>query len=433
MNKSPKTAFSLLIPAVIFVAAGAAIFAFQNFSNKRVLSGFAGYVYSKPIFGQNRFEGILIGPSSTGWAWRKEVSKVSITPDTTVEEFDARNGGAILGKDKLPISCKASLVYRLDPSRVKEFMEDYGGIAQSSGRNDDEVADEIMLFAYKNFIQQPFRTAVRAELSQYNALDASGSLQKISDNVYTQLSKRLDGTPFIVDSVAVGETNPPQAIIESVVRKVQTTQENERKETELQIARKDIAIQRARGEAEGAMKMEIARQEANANLARGEAEAKVIVMRGKAQAEAALEAARAEAEGLALKEKAMGPNMLRAKAFENMLNNAKVYLPSGKDAEGNMSVLGILNLDKEPAKETHLFPAPPERRQHHEAAGPEGEKQSSSSSPANSYLSMNSPHIFINTQAVYSFTGAMAKSIKGPEGRFRMIHPPAHMAPSNPA
>lgn len=106
-----------------------------------------------------------------------------------------------------------------------------------------------------------------------------------------------------MDSVAVGETNPPQAIIESVVRKVQTTQENERKETELQIARKDIAIQRARGEAEGAMKMEIARQEANANLARGEAEAKVIVMRGKAQAEAALEAARAEAEGLALKER----------------------------------------------------------------------------------------------------------------------------------
>ena len=27
MNKSPKTVFSLLIPAVIFVAAGAAIFA----------------------------------------------------------------------------------------------------------------------------------------------------------------------------------------------------------------------------------------------------------------------------------------------------------------------------------------------------------------------------------------------------------------------
>lgn len=69
-------------------------------------------------------------------------------------------------------------------------------------------------------------------------------------------------------------------------------------------------------------------------------------MKGKAQAAATLEAARAEAQGLALKEKALGPNTLRAKAFDKMLNNAKVYLPSGKDANGNMSVLGILNLDK---------------------------------------------------------------------------------------
>ena len=42
MNKSPKTVFSLLIPAVVFVAAGAAIFAFQNFSNKRVFSDRTG-------------------------------------------------------------------------------------------------------------------------------------------------------------------------------------------------------------------------------------------------------------------------------------------------------------------------------------------------------------------------------------------------------
>lgn len=338
---------TLVIGGIVLAALIAlAIFLGANMGNKRVLSGFAGYVYEKPIFGQNKFIGILIGPSSTGWVWRQEVSKVSITPDTTVEKFDAQNGGAVLGKDKLPISCTASLVYRLDPKKVKEFMEDFGGIAQSSGRNDDEVADEIMLFAYNNFIQQPFRTAVRAELSKYNALDASGSLQEISDHVFQQLSKKLHNTPFIIDSVAVGETNPPAAIIESVVKKVQTTQENERKATELEIAQKQIAIQKAQGEAEGAMKMELARKEAEANLARGEAEAKVIEMQGRAKAAAALQMAKAEAEGLELKEKAMGPNVLRAKAYDNMLNNAKVYLPSGKDADGNMSVLGILNLDK---------------------------------------------------------------------------------------
>ncbi len=322
------------------------VFIASNCENHRVLSGFAGYVYTKPIFGQNQFEKVIVGPSSTGWVWRRQVSKVSITPDTTVESFDEANGGAILGKDKLPISCKASLVYRLDPRKVKEFMEDYGGIAQSSGRNDDEVADEIMLFAYKNFIQQPFRTAVRAELSQYNALDASGSLQLISDNVFETLRKRLDGTPFIVDSVAVGETNPPAAIIDSVVKKVQTTQENERKETELQIAQKDVEIQRARGEAEGAQKLEIARQEAAASLARGEAEAKVIAMRGQAEAEAALAAARAEAEGMRLKEAALGKNVLQWKAYESMYNNAKMYLPATQGAEAVMSVLGVLNLEQ---------------------------------------------------------------------------------------
>lgn len=352
MKNSMALLASWIFPAILIAVAVCALSLFYNCKNHRVLSGFAGYVYTKPIFGQNQFEKILIGPSSTGWVWRRDVSKVSITPDTTIEEFDSRNGGAILGKDKLPISCKASLVYRLDPTRVKEFMEDYGGIAQSSGRNDDEVADEIMLYAYKNFIQQPFRTAVRAELSQYNALDASSSLQIISDNVYEQLRKRLNETPFIVDSVAVGETNPPAAIIDSVVKKVQTTQENERKETELKIAQKDIAIQRARGEAEGAKKMEIARQEANASLARGEAEAKVIVMQGQAHAEAALAAARAEAEGLALKEKAMGPNTLRAKAYENMFHNAKMYLPTTKSADDSMSVLGVLNLDKESSSQS---------------------------------------------------------------------------------
>lgn len=42
-------------------------------------------------------------------------------------------------------------------------------------------------------------------------------------------------TPFLINSVVVGEIDRPQAIIEPVARKVQTTRENERKETELQL------------------------------------------------------------------------------------------------------------------------------------------------------------------------------------------------------
>lgn len=42
-------------------------------------------------------------------------------------------------------------------------------------------------------------------------------------------------TPFLINSVVVGEIDRPQAIIEPVARKVQASRENERKETELQL------------------------------------------------------------------------------------------------------------------------------------------------------------------------------------------------------
>lgn len=336
--------------ATLVIIFGTGIFLYNNMGNHRVLSGFAGYVYTKPIIGSNEFQGVLIGPASTGFTWRRAVSKVSITPETTIEHFSTKDNTAILGKDKLPISCQASMVFRLNPKKIKEFMEQYGGIAQTSGKNDDEDADEIMGFAYKNFIQQPFRTAVRTELSKYPALDASSNLQKISDDVLTQVRRRLEQTPFVVDSVAVGETNPPPPIIEAVVNKVKATQENERKAIELEIAQKDIAIQKAKGEAEGTLKYEIAKQEAQGRIAQGKAEAEVSLLKAEAKAKGTILEAKAEAEGLALKEKAMGPNMLRAKMYDNMLNNAKIYLPSsnGSDKNSAMSVLGVLNLNDQP-------------------------------------------------------------------------------------
>lgn len=327
----------------------------HNISNHRVMSGFAGYVYTKPITGQSEFQEVLIGPASTGLTWRRACSKVSITPYTIMEKFDADNG-AILGADKLPITCNVSLVFRIDSTKVKEFMEEYGGIARTMGKDEDEIADEIMTFAYDNFVKQPFRTAVRAEISKYEALNASSNLPAISDNILKEINTRLNGTPFIADSVAVGETNPPQQLIDSVVKKVQATQENERKEIELEIARKNIEIEKAAGEAEGAKKLEIARQEAAANIARGEAEAqvrerqgqaaaRVIELEGQAHAAAALAAAEAESKGLRMKEESIGQYTLQWKQYESMYNNAKLYIPSGDGLAPNFGILGLMNMD----------------------------------------------------------------------------------------
>ena len=46
-------------------------------------------------------------------------------------------------------------------------MENYGGL---EGK---ESADEIAKEAYKHFIQQPFRTTCRAEISKYDGLEIS--------------------------------------------------------------------------------------------------------------------------------------------------------------------------------------------------------------------------------------------------------------------
>lgn len=307
----------------------------SNMGNHRVPAGFAGYAYTNPVFGKNEFVEVMIGPNATGFVWRQKVMQVSITPYTMKETFE--NQSSILGKDKLSIACKASMVFRADPSKVRAFMENYGGLAQTKSFQTDDAADEIMQYAYDNYVKEPFRTVIRTELSKYAALDASSNLQKISDDVLTQVRARLGDTPFLVDSVAVGETTPPAAVVEAVTKKVTASQENERKLIELEIAQKDIAVQRAQGEAEGAKKLEIAKQVAQGEIARGEAAAKVILLQ-----------AEAEAKGIALKDQALGKNYLQSQMYENMLNNAKVYLPTGssKQGEGGMPFFGLMHFNE---------------------------------------------------------------------------------------
>lgn len=72
---------------------------------------------------------------------------------------------------------------------------------------------------------------MRAKPGQYNAPDSSGSFQHIPATG----ARDRPITPFLINFVVVGEIDRPQAIIEPVARKVQTTRENERKETELQL------------------------------------------------------------------------------------------------------------------------------------------------------------------------------------------------------
>jgi len=314
----PNIFRSLAAVLLVFGLAVGAIFVMSNAGNERVPAGYAGYVYSKPIFGQSSFKSVLVGPSSTGFVWRQKVILTSITPYTYSEEFE--RGGSILAKDKLSLTSKAHIVWKLNPERVKEFMEQYGGLSN------EKDADQIAKDAYDNFIKEPFRSEVRNVLSNYNALEVSSNLVDISKKVEDQLRERLSSTPFLVDSAVIGETAPPAMIVDAVEKKVAKTQEFERKLTELEIAKREIEIQKALGEAE--------------------AQKQIAEARGKAESEQAIGIGRAKA--IEAIEKSLGERYIQYIGMENLRNAQKVYLPMGPNG---LPIIGTLDLQKNQDKQ----------------------------------------------------------------------------------
>lgn len=308
MNESGCGVFAVIgviIVAVIAIIIGA------NYGNHYVDGGYAAYVYNEPILGKKEFKGVINGPGSTGYVWRQNQVIISVTPWTMKESFDD-----ILAKDQLKMDTEASMVFRIDRSKVKEFVEEYGAMAET-----DRKPESIIRDAYKSFIQEPFRTAIRATIAKYNGLDASSHLQEITNEVADVMRNNLDGTPFVLESVTVGRTTPPEAVIAGITRKVEVTQQYERQATELAIAQRAEEI----AEAEGRAQAKRAEEEAKGQRLRAQQEADAKLYARKQEAEGTLAMKRAEAEGMKLEAEgkraindAIGENYLRATAISNL-------------------------------------------------------------------------------------------------------------------
>jgi hypothetical protein len=236
---------------IVLLSIGAAVtlmLTLPNLSNVRVTAGYASYIYSRPIAGRSEFKQVIFGPASTGLSWRLDGQRVSITPYTYSEKFEAEN--AIIGKDKLPLASQAHIVWRLRPEAgaVQRFMEEFGGWESSA--DPDKIARE----SYDQFIREPFRTLTRSVVAQYNGLDVNESLSNISQQIETEVKSLLDKTPFEVMSV----------VMVAISAKVALNQTLEMKTIEEQIAEKSIAIERKNGEAVGARFAAQAREQAKA-------------------------------------------------------------------------------------------------------------------------------------------------------------------------
>lgn len=273
-------------------------------SNVETPAGYVGYVRQGAVLGKTKFIGLQTGPTSSGKCWMYNVQNVCITPYTENEVWN--HPDTVLAKDKLPIALSAHLVWKLKAAKVKEFMEQYGGLDEDA--KPDAVAEE----AYKHFIRQPFRNIVRDEISKFNGLEINEHLPEISKQIFESLAAQLNGSPFELINAFIGSCIPPTNVTEQIALKVAAKQELERKATELEIAQKKEAIQTAEGKAAAAKEYEESK--------------------GKAQAIAELK-------------KQLTPEYLTYEAIKGMSGAERVYIPTG--ASG-LPIIGSLpvNTDK---------------------------------------------------------------------------------------
>jgi regulator of protease activity HflC (stomatin/prohibitin superfamily) len=321
MNTKMRTLLSALTMALV------ALFLLLSFnmSNEKVDGGYAAYVYTNPLLSSKAFKQVIVGPGGTGLVWRQKSIKVCVTPYTMTESFSD-----IRAADQLKMNAEAHLVWRIDATKVKEFVERYGAISEV-----DPTPEAIATDAYNSFVKQPFRTAVRTSIAEYRGLEAPANIPAITDKVEKILRTHFQETPFIIESVTIGHTIPPESVTAGITRKVEATQEYERQAILLEIAKRNEEIQLAEGRAAANR----VREEALGNLARAKAEADAELYKKQQEAAALLALRAAEAEGMkkeaegrkALND-AIGENLIRYEAIQKV-GEAKVpQINVGNDA-----------------------------------------------------------------------------------------------------
>jgi regulator of protease activity HflC (stomatin/prohibitin superfamily) len=213
----------------------AAIVWFAGARNPVTPAGYVGYLTKGAVFGKSRFYGTQRGPTSAGRTWLLDVTNVSITPYTYTEDFTKDE--TVLSRDNLKISFRVHTVWRVDDSKIPLFMERFSTTV--AGQSLQREPDAIVKLAYANFIREPLRTFARDEVQRRNGLDVKEALIPIGDAVLDRIRRYAADSPFLITSVVVGNVQYPDEVANAVSRKLAATQELQRKDTEIEIERKE--------------------------------------------------------------------------------------------------------------------------------------------------------------------------------------------------
>ena len=103
----------------------------------------------------------------------------------------------------------------------------------------EKSPDAIVRVAYGHFVREPLRTYARDEVQRRNGLTVKDELIPIGQAVLARMRQYADASPFVITSVVVGNVQYPTEVADAVSRKLAATQELERKDTEIEIERKE--------------------------------------------------------------------------------------------------------------------------------------------------------------------------------------------------
>jgi regulator of protease activity HflC (stomatin/prohibitin superfamily) len=198
-------------------------------------AGYVGYLTKGAVLGHTRFYGIQKGPTSPGRTWLLDVTNVSVTPYTYTENFTGED--AVLSRDNLKIAFRVHTVWRVDDTQIPLFMERFSTTV--SRQDHDKEPDSIVQVAYSNFVREPLKTYARDEVQRRNGLEVKDALIPIGDAVLARIRQYAQGSPFVITSVVVGNVQYPAEVADAVSRKLAATQELQRKDTEIEIERKE--------------------------------------------------------------------------------------------------------------------------------------------------------------------------------------------------
>jgi regulator of protease activity HflC (stomatin/prohibitin superfamily) len=198
-------------------------------------AGYVGYLTKRAVFGKTRFYGVQRGPTSPGRTWLLEVTNVSVTPYTYTEDFVGDH--SVLSRDNLKISFAVHTVWRVDEERIPLFMERFSTTVTNGEL--EKSPDAIVKVAYGHFVREPLRTFARDEVQRRDGLIVKDELIPIGQAVLNRIRQYAEASPFIVSSVVVGNVQYPSEVADAVSRKLAATQELARKDTEIEIERKE--------------------------------------------------------------------------------------------------------------------------------------------------------------------------------------------------